>query len=635
MASTQTLSALLLLTAALAPCALAADGYPSQAAVCLYSCQTAVGTYTFASPKGVTYEEPRCQNDLSIRSTYLCGRQYCSLDEYEAGTQFLEKLCTNLDHELPGNEIVSSITAQQLSQIPVVQKGDKTKFNRTIIPEKKFFQVAYNSNEARRQMAVTDTWLACSQYFFWAAVVLFGMAHNILSRSRRSKPTSVESSEPALVKSSRLAGLRSWVVAPASLFKFAPGPAALTMILYLIFVVLSCAFGYSSYTYPATIIYKPAEGQTASLIGRRIANVTLANLPLVWLFALRNNPLIISTGWEFNTFNFFHKWLGRIVALAAIAHGIAFTKFEFIKGGAARYSSMFNLTWWNCGIAAVVLFAANVALANRFIRQKIYDIFVVAHIALAAVILAMTYIHISNFNNTFVAYVWVPVGLWLAERVVRAGRILVLTALGRSISAQVSYHEESNVLRIDATRLLENTKPQPGAHYYLYTPESIFFWQSHPFTLVEYEQKLSNSIVYVEEKTDVVVKTSLASSDDTRLVYSFVIGAQDGFTKRLARLVRSKGGSCSVPLLLEGPYGTRPPIECYEQVDLLIGGSGISVGTSAVYAALRSESVKRVRLVWAVRSTSALQDVVNTELRSAMEDSRFKLEAYVFYSGWF
>lgn len=46
----------------------------------------------------------------------------------------------------------------------------------------------------------------------------------------------------------------------------------------------------------------------------------------------RNNPLISWLGISFDTFNLLHRWFGRIVALEAVTHVLAF----FITAAATR-----------------------------------------------------------------------------------------------------------------------------------------------------------------------------------------------------------------------------------------------------------------------------------------------------------
>jgi hypothetical protein len=52
-----------------------------------------------------------------------------------------------------------------------------------------------------------------------------------------------------------------------------------------------------------------------------------ANLPLLWMFAGRNNIFIWATGWQFSTFNLYHRHIARIATLQAIVHSIGYTAY--------------------------------------------------------------------------------------------------------------------------------------------------------------------------------------------------------------------------------------------------------------------------------------------------------------------
>jgi hypothetical protein len=57
-------------------------------------------------------------------------------------------------------------------------------------------------------------------------------------------------------------------------------------------------------------------------IGDRAGVMAINNLPVMWLFATRNNFLLWATGWEFTTFNIFHRWIARACALEVFVHGM-------------------------------------------------------------------------------------------------------------------------------------------------------------------------------------------------------------------------------------------------------------------------------------------------------------------------
>jgi predicted ferric reductase len=61
--------------------------------------------------------------------------------------------------------------------------------------------------------------------------------------------------------------------------------------------------------------------------------VAIMNMLPLWLLASRNNPLVVWTGISFDTYNLVHRWLGRIVVLETLAHGIAWTVKKVKFGG--------------------------------------------------------------------------------------------------------------------------------------------------------------------------------------------------------------------------------------------------------------------------------------------------------------
>jgi hypothetical protein len=55
----------------------------------------------------------------------------------------------------------------------------------------------------------------------------------------------------------------------------------------------------------------------------RTGCMAVMNMLPLFLLSSRNNPLIIWTGIPFDTYNLIHRWLGRIVVIEAVAHGVA------------------------------------------------------------------------------------------------------------------------------------------------------------------------------------------------------------------------------------------------------------------------------------------------------------------------
>ena len=67
--------------------------------------------------------------------------------------------------------------------------------------------------------------------------------------------------------------------------------------------------------------------------------MSVANLPIFFLFAGRNNVLIWVTGWPYKDFQVFHKWIARIAVGGAIVHAAGYGyraalagKFSYERG---------------------------------------------------------------------------------------------------------------------------------------------------------------------------------------------------------------------------------------------------------------------------------------------------------------
>lgn len=68
-----------------------------------------------------------------------------------------------------------------------------------------------------------------------------------------------------------------------------------------------------------------AQEQTWTYVTDRSGFLAVANLPLLWLFAGRNDIFLWLTGWSFGTFNIFHRYVARVVTAEAIIHSIGYT----------------------------------------------------------------------------------------------------------------------------------------------------------------------------------------------------------------------------------------------------------------------------------------------------------------------
>ena len=81
-------------------------------------------------------------------------------------------------------------------------------------------------------------------------------------------------------------------------------------------------------------------------------------------------------------------------------------------------------------------------------------------------------------------------------------------------------------------------------------------------------------------------------------------------------------------LLFEGPYGHVPDLHRFAEILVVVGGSGISVGTSTIYKALEDNPHAMVTLVWTCRRTKTyMNSIMKRELKSAFETGRLAFDA--------
>lgn len=69
--------------------------------------------------------------------------------------------------------------------------------------------------------------------------------------------------------------------------------------------------------------------QVLRYVSDRTGIISFANFPLIWLFGMRNNVVMWLTGWDFGTFNKFHRWVARVATLQAVIHSVGYTIILF------------------------------------------------------------------------------------------------------------------------------------------------------------------------------------------------------------------------------------------------------------------------------------------------------------------
>lgn len=337
--------------------------------------------------------------------------------------------------------------------------------------------------------------------------------------------------------------------------------------------------------------------QLLRYLADRSGIMSFAHFPALFLFASRNNMMMYVTGWSFDTFNVYHRWIARIMVLHAFIHSVAYSISESIY---MEYAESFEDTYWRWGVVATILCCLIIFQSIHFLRSRWYEAFLVIHITLAALFIAACWWHVITLG--WHQWVWVSVGIWGFDRAVRVIR-LAWNGIG---------YAETKLYANDIFKMTISTsgrwKYYPGCHIYVHVLKPWGFWESHPFTLYQHPDPA--------QKDKLIICGT----------------AKEGMTRRVANDL-SKLPDISYRLLIDGPYGARHNIQHYDSLIFIAGGIGITA-TYAYASDLisRSGMKQNITFIWITRQDSALK-WFSEELNYLSSSERCALEVFITQTG--
>ncbi|PWY83442.1 hypothetical protein BO70DRAFT_335458 [Aspergillus heteromorphus CBS 117.55] len=460
------------------------------------------------------------------------------------------------------------------------------------------------------------------QKMYWAVVgsaIAAGTVVNILNRllaRQRLRDSSLTPSKPKSLFFSTYATLTAIVreasyatLPPVSLhgrtYHFAPlGPVAI--ILANLVVVLVFCF----YKLDSTNQWKWED------VGYRTGFITIAQLPLIFLLAGRQNLIGILVGMSYERLNWFHRWTARTLWLTATIH----MGFWFRDWGRYKYITyeLRTYTLATRGFAAWIILTFIVITSAAPIRRLGYEFFVLQHLVTFVGFIAAVWLHAPDEVKV---WVWIPIGFLVFDRVARYlwATYINLSIFHRSKGTTGLWANRATFTPLpgNATRItVENPRLRwkAGQHIFL-TCHSIAPLQSHPFTI---------SSLPEDNKLELYVR---AEKGGTRRFFRYaskhhdILGSGDRDTPR----------NQTRTVFIEGPYGRMRPLEQFDSVILLAGGMGVTFTMPClrdIVARWRTEqtgqstqlaATKRIRFVWVVKSRTQL-GWFERQLQSALAD---------------
>ena len=353
----------------------------------------------------------------------------------------------------------------------------------------------------------------------------------------------------------------------------------------------------------------------------RTSLVFVANLPLLYLFAAKNQPIKVLTGYSYESLNIFHRRLGEVMCLLALLHsaGMIGVWYTVLQPASITLINFLLIKMILLGIGAFVAYEGLYFTSLGSFRQRWYELFLGIHVVLQVAALVLVWFHHRRSRW----YVGVALAIFLIDRLVY--RISVKTTTVRA-SLEVQADMKTVVLRAPIPtqtthKRARSTLSTLGAgitagwkateHVFLTVPSLArkHIIQAHPFTIA----------------------SKAPASDDKEANLELIIRAQDGFSGDLVRYAECHD---TVPIRLDGPYGSQSAVELLRDSDqavIVAGGSGIAVAWPLVWSLIDGVAVpdledsissvdrKKILFVWIVRERSHISWLGEQRLQELRE----------------
>lgn len=381
---------------------------------------------------------------------------------------------------------------------------------------------------------------------------------------------------------------------------------------------------------------QPSRASLIAEIRGRTGHLAVINLMVMFIFAARNNPLISLLGISFDTFNLFHRWIGRIVVLESVAHVNCWIVNEIdARGFPGIQHGLATDPFLQAGLVAIVAMVAIFIQTPSPIRHAFYEVFLHLHQFLAIAVLVGIYYHANIASLPQKAMMYVIVAIWVLERSTRLLRVLCYNISHRGMTEVHVEALEGGACR--ATFYIPHSwTSKPACHLYAYIP-AVSLWMSHPFSIAWVEQgqlqRRPSTFVPFSSPSTVMgspdasrrassSKTfnhSVVTSCDAELqpfpkakkkaaALTCIMAARSGMTSVLYRRARSApNGILRLRAFVEGPYGGLDSLRSYATVLLFAGGAGITHQLSHMRDLISGFeagtcATRKLILVWSVRS---------------------------------
>lgn len=375
--------------------------------------------------------------------------------------------------------------------------------------------------------------------------------------------------------------------------------------------VLLSTYLITNIVYCLCLDYSDPKAKVIAELRGRTGHLAIVNmLPLVVL-AGRNSPFIPLLRISFDTYNLFHRWIGRVVMAQAVIHTIAWAVNERDANGTKGVADgLRNTPFLTYGMLGTVALGVIMIQAASIVRHAFYETFLHIHQILAIVTVVGVKVHCKLGVLPGEGYIDWVIAIWVLERCSRLFRIFYRNLSPRKIT-KVTVEALEGQSGNDACRVtIDMARPwsyKPGSHLYIYLP-TVSFWMNHPFSIAWSD----TYDTFQDEKLPSRQRSIMDTSHQTTTM-SLVIAKRTGMTAKLYNKARaSPNGTITVTGLVEGPYGGLDSLHSYGTVILFAAGVGITHQIGHVRELLECHAAgtvatRKIVLIWSVRTTDTLE----------------------------
>ncbi|WYZ43936.1 hypothetical protein EsH8_VII_000372 [Colletotrichum jinshuiense] len=652
-------SGLLTLIAATCLFVASASALAGSGGVCFDSCTNTIRAPRFNDTHSYNGTMPAkskliasCESRLHITSLYLCADLHCDLMHRVAGLSDLNHTCqTYMNASLPPFEAVANYTSDQIAGLRRLTQDEAvetTVLNEVVLPADAFYNLWFDTLDSVEYTYGYHYRYGFYVTVFWIIVVAIGLASRLVSAIASLQKQELHSEKTPGILHRAAFWLKRYITIPATFgyrcsqnlgwCTIPPRIQSLTIFAFIATNAFFCIHGYI--IFPGHLYWPKVFNLTWRYVSDRTGIISFANFPIIWLFGMRNNLLMWMTGWDFGTYNNFHRWVARVATLQAVVHSVGYTILVLDDGDWSYFMWWWTQMFWWAGWFATFGMVALLVASVYWMRRKQYELFLILHILLSILVLITMLGHVSIFKGEYDILFWIPFLIWIGDRVLRMSRTLSFNLKFWNTFAYATYDANSNIIRLSVPYSTSYYQPKAGTYYYLHVLSDKRFWESHPFTMactttnVDVGRKSSSEqtplLVAGERDQEPMSEVELQPRRGAPSM-TFLIRPYDSFTARLREdAAAAWPRPARLRVFVEGPYGHTQPFGQFDDLLFVVGGSGVVVPLAHLAELTKATSkVRSVKIVWAVRELSFAVDVLKHDFEDAFDGGKLSVDIYV------